>query len=154
MGGYTDEGKIKEIVLPLSPDYTGYGGVSLVPEALLAYKPTLDINASTHRFKYRPDFSHLSINENTGCVIFSRPCNPTGNVLTNEEVNRIAALAAPLDIPVLVDSAYAPPFPALNFTNMSPVFGENILHCMSYQKQDYQENVSVLQLVVKRLFRF
>ena len=154
LGGYTDEGKIKEIVLPLSPDYTGYGGVSLVPEALLAYKPTLDINASTHRFKYRPDFSHLSINENTGCVIFSRPCNPTGNVLTNEEVNRIAALAAPLDIPVLVDSAYAPPFPALNFTNMSPVFGENILHCMSYQKQDYQENVSVLQLVVKRLFRF
>ncbi|MGD1872255.1 MAG: valine--pyruvate transaminase [Mastigocoleus sp.] len=134
LGGYTDEGKIKEIVLPLSPDYTGYGGVSLVPEALLAYKPTLDINASTHRFKYRPDFSHLSINENTGCVIFSRPCNPTGNVLTNEEVNRIAALAAPLDIPVLVDSAYAPPFPALNFTNMSPVFGENILHCMSLSK--------------------
>jgi alanine-alpha-ketoisovalerate/valine-pyruvate aminotransferase len=63
-----------------------------------------------HRFKYRPDFSQLSITEDTGCVIFSRPCNPTGNVLTDEEVKKIAALAAPLNVPVLIDSAYAPPF--------------------------------------------
>jgi valine--pyruvate aminotransferase len=133
-GGYTTSGNIKQIVLPLSPDYTGYGGVCLEPEALIAYKPTLDIDAPAHRFKYRPDFSQLSITENTGCVIFSRPCNPTGNVLTDDEVKKIAALAAPYDIPVLIDSAYAPPFPALNFTEMSPVFGGNILHCMSLSK--------------------
>jgi valine--pyruvate aminotransferase len=133
-GGYTSSGKLKEIVLPLSPDYTGYGGVSLIPEALVAYKPTLDVDHSTHRFKYRPDFSQLSITENTGCIIFSRPCNPTGNVLTDDEVRKIAALAAPYEVPVLIDSAYAPPFPALNFTNMSLIFGENILHCTSLSK--------------------
>lgn len=133
-GGYTSSGKLKQIVLPLSPDYTGYGGVSLVPEALIAYKPTLDIDYSAHKFKYRPDFSQLAINENTGCVIFSRPCNPTGNVLTNDEVQKIAALASPYDVPVLIDSAYAPPFPALNFTEMTPVFRDNILHCMSLSK--------------------
>lgn len=133
-GGYTSSGTLKQIVLPLSPDYTGYGGVSLVPEALIAYKPTLDIDASAHQFKYRPDFSQLKITENTGCVICSRPCNPTGNVLTDEEVKKIAALAAPYDVPVLIDSAYAPPFPALNFTEMTPVFGDNILHCMSLSK--------------------
>jgi valine--pyruvate aminotransferase len=133
-GGYTSSGKLKEIVLPLSPDYTGYGGVSLIPEALVAYKPTLDIDPSTHRFKYRPDFSQLSITENTGCIIFSRPCNPTGNVLTDDEVRKIAALAAPYEVPVLIDSAYAPPFPALNFTDMSLIFGENILHCTSLSK--------------------
>lgn len=133
-GGYTNSGELKQIVLPLSPDYTGYGGVSLVPEALVAYKPTLDIDASAHRFKYRPDFSQLSITEKTGCVIFSRPCNPTGNVLSDDEVRKIAALAAPYDVPVLVDSAYAPPFPALNFTDMSLIFGENILHCTSLSK--------------------
>ena len=133
-GGYTTSGKLKQVVLPLSPDYTGYGGVSLVPEALIAYKPTLDIDPGTHKFKYRPDFSQLEITENTGCVIFSRPCNPTGNVLTDDEVKKIAALAAPYDVPVLVDSAYAPPFPALNFTEMTPVFGDNILHCMSLSK--------------------
>lgn len=133
-GGYTTSGNLKQIVLPLSPDYTGYGGVTLVPEALIAYKPTLDIDSAAHKFKYRPDFSQLAITENTGCVIFSRPCNPTGNVLTDDEVQKIAALAAPYDVPVLIDSAYAPPFPALNFTDMTPVFGENILHCMSLSK--------------------
>ncbi|MBD2608358.1 valine--pyruvate transaminase [Scytonema hofmannii FACHB-248] len=133
-GGYTSSGNLKEIILPLSPDYTGYGGVTLCAEALIAYKPTLDIDFSAHKFKYRPDFSQLEITENTGCVIFSRPCNPTGNVLTDDEVKKIAALAAPFNVPVLIDSAYAPPFPALNFTEMTPVFGDNILHCMSLSK--------------------
>ncbi|HEY9862533.1 MAG TPA: valine--pyruvate transaminase, partial [Candidatus Obscuribacterales bacterium] len=134
LGGYTPSGDLKQIVLPLSPDYTGYGGVTLIPEALVAYKPALDIDESVHRFKYRPDFSQLEINETTGFVLFSRPCNPTGNVLTGEEVQKIAALATPHNVPVLIDSAYAPPFPALNFTDMTPVFGDNIVHCMSLSK--------------------
>ncbi|MDZ8078812.1 MAG: valine--pyruvate transaminase [Nostoc sp. SerVER01] len=133
-GGYTSTGQLKQIVLPLSPDYTGYGGICLEPKALVAYKPTLDIDAAAHRFKYRPDFSQVTITENTGCVIFSRPCNPTGNVLTDDEVKKIAALASPYNLPVLIDSAYAPPFPSLNFTEMTPVFGDNILHCMSLSK--------------------
>ncbi len=133
-GGYTSDGNLKQIVLPLSPEYTGYGGVSLTPEAVVAYKPTLEIDEKAHRFKYRPDFSQLTVAENTGCVIFSRPCNPTGNVLTDEEVKKITALAAPFDVPVLIDSAYAPPFPAMNFTEMTPIFGDNILHCMSLSK--------------------
>ncbi|ASC69112.1 valine--pyruvate transaminase [Halomicronema hongdechloris C2206] len=134
LGGYTTEGNLREIVLPLSPDYTGYGGVSLVPEALRAYRPAIEIGKEPHRFKYRPDFQQLEINQNTGLVLFSRPCNPTGNVLTDEEVRRIAELAAPHNVPVLVDSAYAPPFPALNFTEMTPMFGSNIIHCISLSK--------------------
>ena len=133
-GGYTKEGRLRKVVLPLSPDYTGYGGVSLTPEALVAYKPKLDIDTANHRFKYRPDFSQLQITEDTGCVIFSRPCNPTGNVLSDEEVNKITSLAKVYDVPVLIDSAYAPPFPALNFTPMTPQFGDNIIHCMSLSK--------------------
>jgi valine--pyruvate aminotransferase len=133
-GGLDNAGNLKRIVLPLSPDYTGYGGVSLDSNALLAYKPKLDIDEAGHRFKYRPDFSQLQMDETTGCVIFSRPCNPTGNVLTDEEVEKIAALAAPFDVPVLIDSAYGPPFPSLNFTEMNPYIGGNVLHCMSLSK--------------------
>ncbi|MBK4728581.1 valine--pyruvate transaminase [Oxynema sp. CENA135] len=132
--GRTTDGELKRMVMPLSPDYTGYGGISLVPEALVAYKPTLEIDEARHRFKYRPDFNQLAIDENTGCVIFSRPCNPTGNVLTDEELKKIADLGAPYDVPVIVDSAYAPPFPALNFTEMTPAFGGNIIHGMSLSK--------------------
>jgi len=133
-GGYAASGELRQIVLPLSPDYTGYGGVTLTPEALVAYKPELEIDPSAHRFKYRPDFTQLQITENTGCVIFSRPCNPTGNVLSDDEVSKITTLAAVHEVPVLIDSAYAPPFPALNFTEMTPQFGGNVLHCMSLSK--------------------
>ncbi|MEL6382359.1 MAG: valine--pyruvate transaminase [Cyanobacteria bacterium J06626_18] len=133
-GGYTSEGQLKEIVLPLSPDYTGYGGVSLYPEALKAYKPFIDIGDRPHCFKYRPDFSQLEITAETGFVLFSRPCNPTGNVMTDDEVNRIADLAAPHTAPVFVDSAYAPPYPALNFTKMTPIFRDNMVHCISLSK--------------------
>jgi valine--pyruvate aminotransferase len=133
-GGYTANGTLRKIVLPLSPDYTGYGGVALTPEALIAYKPELEIDRTHHRFKYRPDFSQLQIDQQTGCVIFSRPCNPTGNVLSDEEVSKIATLAEMHHVPVLIDSAYAPPFPALNFTQMQPLLGGNVVHCMSLSK--------------------
>jgi len=134
LGGYTSDGRLKQIVLPLCPDYTGYGGVTLVPESLTACKPKLDLDPSTHRFKYRPDLEHLTINDQTGFVLFSRPCNPTGNVVSDEEVRAIAHLAATRDVPVFVDSAYAPPFPGLNFTAMTPIFGPNIVHCLSLSK--------------------
>lgn len=133
-GGYTADRELRKIVLPLSPDYTGYGGVALTPEALIAYQPELEIDSQNHRFKYRPNFNQLQIDEHTGCVIFSRPCNPTGNVLSDDEVSKIATLAEMHQVPVLVDSAYAPPFPALNFTPMTPMFGKNVVHCMSLSK--------------------
>jgi len=133
-GGFAANGEMKEIVLPLSPDYTGYGGISLAPEAVKAYRPSLDVDQANHRFKYRPDFDQLEVTDQTGLVLFSRPCNPTGNVLTGEEVQQIAGLAAVHGVPVFVDSAYAPPFPALNFTEMEPIFGDNIVHCMSLSK--------------------
>ncbi|NEP47203.1 MAG: valine--pyruvate transaminase, partial [Okeania sp. SIO2H7] len=133
-GGYAGTETLKKIVLPLSPDYTGYGGVSLVSEALVAYKPNLEIDESSRRFKYIPDFSQLSIDEETGCVIFSRPCNPTGNVMSDEEVEKIGAIAAAYKVPVFVDAAYAPPYPALNLVEMKPIISDNIVHCMSLSK--------------------
>lgn len=134
LAGYDAVGQLKRIVLPLSPDYTGYGGVTLIPEALTAYKPTIDRDEAQHWFKYRPDFTQVAIDQTTGFVLFSRPCNPTGNVISDDEVKKIAALAARHNVPVLVDSAYALPFPALNFTPMTPIFGDNILHCISLSK--------------------
>ncbi len=133
-GGYTQTGHRKHIVLPLSPDYTGYGGICLFPEVLVAYKPALELNETTHRFKYRPNFDQLQLSQETGCVIFSRPCNPTGNVLTDTEVHQIVALAKPFNIPVFIDSAYGPPFPSLNYTDLTPILGDNIVHCMSLSK--------------------
>jgi valine--pyruvate aminotransferase len=133
-GGYTESGELKQVVLPVSPEYTGYGGVSLTPESVVSFQPNLEINEKNHRFKYRPNFKELKINRQTGCVIFSRPCNPTGNVLSKQEVETIADLAGMHNVPVLIDSAYSTPFPALNFVQMRPIFGGNIIHCLSLSK--------------------
>ncbi len=133
-GGLNADGQRKQIVLPLSPDYTGYGGVSLDSQAVVAFEPDWDADEGTHRFKYKPNFKQLQVDEQTGCVIFSRPCNPTGNVLTDLEVEKIAALANPFQVPVFIDSAYGPPFPSLNFTEMKPSIGDNVVHCMSLSK--------------------
>ncbi len=133
LAGPMPGGGKKKVLLPLSPDYTGYGGVALTPDLVWAVKPFIE-KTSAHRFKYRPDFSQLVFDESIGCIIFSRPCNPTGNVLTDDEVQKIADLAAVYDIPVLVDSAYAPPFPALNYVPMEPNFSANVLHCLSLSK--------------------
>ncbi|MCM1982305.1 valine--pyruvate transaminase [Lyngbya confervoides] len=136
-GGDTPTGELRKIVLPLSPDYTGYGGVSFCPEALVAYRPALETDPSQHRFKYRPDFRQLQIDASTGCVIFSRPCNPTGNVISNGETQSIAALARDYDVPVFIDSAYGQPFPGLHYTAMQPLFFDqapNVVHCMSLSK--------------------
>ncbi len=133
-GGRSPQGDLKKVVLPLSPEYTGYGGVSLTPNTVVAYRPRLEIFEAEHAFKYRPDFQQLHIDDTTGCVIFSRPCNPTGNVLTDVEVRQIADLALPYGVPVLIDAAYGPPYPSLNFTELVPAFGGNIVHCLSLSK--------------------
>ena len=133
-GGRSANGTLRNIVLPLCPDYTGYGGVSLDPDAVVSFRPEIEKNEALHRFKYRLSLDRLCIDQNTGCVLFSRPCNPTGNVMTDAEVNEIARRAKAVQAPVFLDSAYGPPFPALNFTDMKLCFDEPIVHCMSASK--------------------
>lgn len=132
-GGYDQKGKLRKILLPLSPDYTGYGGVALTEESLVALKPTIDVTGA-HRFKYRPDFDSLKVDETIGAVLFSRPANPTGNVLTDDEVRAIVQVAAAEEVPVFIDSAYAAPFPDLVNTAMTPIYAPNVIHCMSLSK--------------------
>ena len=134
-GGKDANGQLKQVVLPLSPDYTGYGGVSITPDAVVSYRPSIEKERPAHRFKYRPDFEQLKIDHRTGCVIFSRPCNPTGNVLSDADTKQIAALAD--SIPVFIDSAYGSPFPGLHYDEMKPLLCEdapNVVHCMSLSK--------------------
>ena len=132
-GGTSQSGQMQSILLPLSPDYTGYNGASLNPEVLLALRPTIQF-LGEHRFKYAPDLSRLSIDPTIGAVLFSRPCNPSGNVISAEDVRYIAKRAAVHQVPVLIDSAYAPPFPNLVFQDMDLVWEPNVIHCMSLSK--------------------
>ncbi len=131
--GTDAEGKLRKLVLPLSPDYTGYDGICLNEQALASMPPEIEI-IDKHTFKYHVAFDKLQIDDTTGAVIFSRPCNPSGNVIRKDEVERIIAAAQDHDVPVIIDAAYGPPFPNLAFTSIEPFFGDNVLYSMSLSK--------------------
>ncbi len=122
---------IKKVLFPLAPEYIGYSNQAVEEDTLISFKPKIDI-LGEHEYKYRPDFDNLKIGDDVGVVLLSRPTNPTGNVVTDEELKKIIALAK--DVPVVIDSAYAPPIPNLCFTDMTPQYGDNVIHSFSLSK--------------------
>jgi valine--pyruvate aminotransferase len=131
--GLYDDGTAKKILFPLTPEYIGYCDVGLTPDLFTAIKPRIE-HIDEHLFKYRVDFDRLELTDEIGAICVSRPTNPSGNVLTNDEVARLADLAAGKGIPLIVDNAYGLPFPHIVFTDAEPLWNDNIIVCMSLSK--------------------
>ena len=64
----------------------------------------------------------------------SRPTNPSGNVLTDNEIARLREIAAAKGIPLIIDNAYGTPFPNAIFEDVSPVWDEGIILTLSLSK--------------------
>jgi len=131
--GDCEDGTIKKILFPLIPEYIGYCDVGLAPGLLMAHKPRIE-DLGDRLFKYHIDFDNLTIPDEVGAVCVSRPTNPTGNVLTQGELQRLSDLAAAKSIPLIVDNAYGTPFPNIVFTEAEPLWNENMILCMSLSK--------------------
>ncbi len=131
--GAGEQGDSKDVLLPLAPEYIGYADQGLNESFFRAARPTID-HLEDHLFKYRVDFDALNVGNRTGAICVSRPTNPTGNVLTDDEIIRLKSLAARHDVPLIIDSAYGTPFPNIIFTEAKPFFGENVIVCMSLSK--------------------
>ncbi|MFT6914291.1 MAG: valine--pyruvate aminotransferase [Motiliproteus sp.] len=131
--GAFDDGQQKKIQLPLAPEYIGYSDAGLNRDFFTAGHPKIDL-IDAHTFKYRVDFDEIKISEQTGAICVSRPTNPTGNVITDEELAKLDELAKLNDIPLIIDGAYGTPFPNLIFTDATPLWNENIIACMSLSK--------------------
>ena len=72
------------------------------------------------QFKYHVDFAHLEIGDDIAAICVSRPTNPTGNVITDDEVEKLEALAKRHIYPLIIDNAYGVPFPGIIFTQATP----------------------------------
>ncbi len=131
-GEYPD-GTRKKILLPLTPEYIGYADVGLSPDLFTAVKPRIE-HIDEHLFKYHIDFDALHIGNDVGAICISRPTNPSGNVLTDEEVRRLSDLAAERGVPLIIDNAYGLPFPHIVFTEAGPLWNDNTIVCMSLSK--------------------
>ena len=132
-GGKFGGSNLKQILLPLAPEYIGYAEVGLEPDFFRSFRP--DLESLTDRlFKYRVDFDQGKVANQVGAVCVSRPTNPTGNVVTDQEVARLRDLANTQRIPLIIDNAYGTPFPNIIFSEARPVWDENIILCLSFSK--------------------
>jgi len=133
LAGEHPDGSHKHILLPLAPEYIGYGDAGLTPGLFHAVRPEIE-ELGDNQFKYRVDFSQLEITEDTAAICVSRPTNPTGNVLTDGEMLGLEELAREHDIPLIVDGAYGTPFPDLMYTEASPRWTPQHILCLSLSK--------------------
>ena len=123
----------RRILLPLSPEYIGYGDVGFTPGLFIARRSTIH-ELDDKLFKYGVDFDGLDEVDDIGAICVSRPTNPTGNVITDEEVARLGAVARGRGVPLILDTAYGLPFPGLVFGEATPVWDEHTVVCMSLSK--------------------
>lgn len=132
-GGKTVDGNHRKILLPLAPEYIGYADLGVEDDLFTSVRPKIE-EIGEHFFKYRVDFEQIHIGPDIGAVCVSRPTNPTGNVLTDAEVDELSRMAKLHDIPLIIDNAYGLPFPAMIYTEARPVWDRHLILCMSLSK--------------------
>ena len=123
----------RKILFPLAPEYIGYCDVGIEDDLFVANKPQIE-HLDDHVFKYHVDFDKIDITDEIGAICVSRPTNPTGNVLTDAEIERLNELACANDIPLIIDNAYGMPFPNIIFTEAKAIWNEHTIFCMSLSK--------------------
>lgn len=132
-GGRDKNGKMRRIVFPLCPEYIGYADQGIEPGQFAAFPSKIE-ELPENSFKYHVDFDGLEIPHDAGALAVSRPTNPTGNVLSDDEVRKLARLAADRGIPLFLDNAYGLPFPRIIFEDVLPYWDENVIYSMSLSK--------------------
>lgn len=133
LAGNFSEGKKKKILFPLAPEYIGYADASVSEDAFVAVRPKIT-ELQDGLFKYNVDFDALEIADDIGAICVSRPTNPTGNVLTDQEILRLDKLARAHNVPLIIDNAYGTPFPNIIFAEATPFWNSNTILCLSLSK--------------------
>jgi len=133
--GHFADGSFRKILLPLAPEYIGYADIGFAPgQSLFAsIRPRMEF-LDNRQFKYHIDFDNLSIGPDIGAVCVSRPTNPTGNVLTDDEIARLRTMTRAAGVPLIIDNAYGLPFPGILFEPATLSWDENVILCMSLSK--------------------
>ena len=133
LGGNYDGEVNKKILFPLAPEYIGYADASVSEDAFVAVRPKIT-ELENGLFKYTVDFDALKISDEIGAICVSRPTNPTGNVLTDHEIQHLDQLARDHNVPLIIDNAYGTPFPNMIFAEATPFWNDNTILCLSLSK--------------------
>lgn len=134
--GEMPDGSYKKVLLPIAPEYIGYADQGLSEGMFVSVKPEIH-ELDNQQFKYQIDFDKLTQTlkqENIGVICISRPTNPTGNVITDDELDKLDQIAQENNIPLVVDNAYGNPFPGVIYTDATLSWNDNTVLCMSLSK--------------------
>ena len=117
LAGEHEDG-FRHVLFPMVPEYIGYADQGIFPDQFVSCRPLIHEMEGPF-FKYNIDFDNLKITDKTAAICVSRPTNPSGNVLTDTEIDRLLELGRENNIPLIIDNAYGNPFPQLIFTEAS-----------------------------------
>lgn len=135
--GKFENARSKKILFPILPEYIGYTDQTLETDSFLSFLPKIQ-EIDSHYYKYYIDKENFEIvsdwKEQAGCICVSRPTNPTGNVITEAELEFLISKSREADIPLLVDNAYGYPFPGVVFEKTSFIHRPGMIQGFSLSK--------------------
>ena len=88
-------------VIVFEPWYENYG-----PDAILANATPRYVPLEPPNWRFDPDVLRAAFNEKTKAIVVNTPHNPTGRVLTREEISIIADLCIEHDVWAITDEIY------------------------------------------------
>jgi len=88
-------------VIVFEPWYENYG-----PDAILASATPRYVPLEPPQWRFDPDVLRAAFNEKTKAIVVNTPHNPTGRVLTREEIGFIADLCIEHDVWAITDEIY------------------------------------------------
>ena len=133
LAGEMPGGVKRRVMLPLVPEYIGYAGQGLAEDFFVASGPVV-LESAPKRFRYFVDFEKMEIPEDVVVMALSRPVNPSGYLLADDALWRLAEICRLRGIVLLVDNAYGMPFPGIVYRECRPIFAENVVNVFSFSK--------------------
>ncbi|MDH3386698.1 MAG: valine--pyruvate transaminase [Gammaproteobacteria bacterium] len=143
----------KRVLIPLVPEYIGYSDVGIEDGLITSQQARIE-RLEDGFFKYQVDFDNLQVDESIGLICVSRPTNPSGNVLTDDECRQLDQIARNNEVPLMIDNAYGTPFPNIIFNDANPFWNDNCIVCMSLSKLGLPGARTGIVIASEELIRF
>ena len=121
------------LLLPVTPDYTGYQGLSLHHGGVTGVGPVV-VPEGDRSFRYAADLAAVHRQRDVGLMLVSSPSNPAGRTVPPAELAALVADAETHDAPLVVDHAYGEPFPGIDRTGTPPAWHDRVIHTFSASK--------------------
>lgn len=139
LAGMGADGRRRRILMPASPEYIGYADQGLDDDIFVACRPaiTWPHGEASRSFKYTIDFAAVEARLAAGdiaAMAISRPTNPSGNMITGEELQKLEALAERHRVYLIIDCAYGLPFPGVVFVDAALQWSPRTIHTFSLSK--------------------